>query len=144
MKKELRHDRHTVSLPTDHMVFSPKYRAKILVGDVGLLTEAIIRKTCLELDITIVDMSVNSDHVHLFIQYSPKYSVSYIAKMIKGRTSRILRQEFPEPKRMVSEKSLGSKLLSWKCWSWMGSCGKVYCRTGSKIKKLRLITGLVT
>ena len=50
MKKELRHDRHTVSLLTDHMVFSPKYRAKILVGDVGLLTEAIIRKTCLELD----------------------------------------------------------------------------------------------
>ena len=34
MKKELRHDRHTVSLLTDHMVFGPKYRAKILVGDV--------------------------------------------------------------------------------------------------------------
>ena len=34
MEKELRHDRHTVSLLTDHMVFSPKYRAKILVGDV--------------------------------------------------------------------------------------------------------------
>ena len=101
MKKELRHDRHTVSLLADHMVFSPKYRAKILVGDVGLLTEAIIRKNCLELDIKILDMSVNSDHVHLFIQFPPKYSVSYIAKMIKGRTSRILRQEFPEPKRMV-------------------------------------------
>ena len=66
MKKELRHDRHTVSLLTDHMVFGPKYRAKILVGDVGLLTEAIIRKTCLELDITIVDMSVNSvSYTHL-------------------------------------------------------------------------------
>jgi putative transposase len=77
MKKELRHDRHTVSLLTDHMVFSPKYRAKILVRDVGLLTEAIIRKNCLELDIKIVDMSVNSDHVHLFIQFPPKYSVLY-------------------------------------------------------------------
>jgi putative transposase len=67
MKKELRRDRHTVSLLTDHMVFSPKYRAKILVGDVGLLTEAHIRKTCLELDIKIVDVSVNSEHVHFFI-----------------------------------------------------------------------------
>ena len=35
-RKELRHDRHTVSLLTDHVVFSPKYRGKILVGDVAL------------------------------------------------------------------------------------------------------------
>jgi len=32
--KELRHDRHTVSLFTDHMVYSLKYRGKVLVGDV--------------------------------------------------------------------------------------------------------------
>jgi Transposase IS200 like len=56
MSKELRHDRHTVSLLTDHMVFSPKYRGKVLVGDVAMLAEAIIRKTCKELDIKIIDM----------------------------------------------------------------------------------------
>jgi len=98
------------------MVFSPKYRAKILVGDVGLLTEALIRKTCLELDIKIVDMSVNFEHVHLFIQYPPKYSVSYIAKMIKGRTSRILRKEFPELKEWC-QKSL------WAPSCYHGSVG---------------------
>ena len=95
MSKELRHDRHTVSLLTDHMVITPKYRGKILVGEVGLVTEAIIRKTCKEMDIKIIDISVNIDHVHLFIQYPPKYSVSFIAKKIKGRSSRILRQHFP-------------------------------------------------
>ena len=99
MSKELRHDRHTVSLLTDHMVFSPKYRGKVLVGDVAMLAEAIIRKTCKELDIKIIDMSVSSNHIHLFIQYPPKYSVSFIAKRLKGRTSRILRQEFPELKK---------------------------------------------
>lgn len=39
MKEEtrtLRHDRHTVSLLTDHMVFAPKYRGKILTGDVAM------------------------------------------------------------------------------------------------------------
>ena len=36
-RQELRHDRHTVSLLTDHMVFSPNYRGKILVGDVHAL-----------------------------------------------------------------------------------------------------------
>ncbi|KAF5429467.1 putative transposase [Candidatus Methanomarinus sp.] len=33
------------------MVFSPKYRGKILVGDIAMIAEAIIRKTCKELDI---------------------------------------------------------------------------------------------
>ena len=87
MSRELRHDKHTVSLLTDHMVFSPKYRGKILTGDIAMLAEAIIRKTCKELDIKIIDMAVNPDHVRLFIQFPPKYFVSFIAKMLKGRTS---------------------------------------------------------
>ena len=95
MKKELRHDRHSVSLLTDHMVITPKYRGEILVREVVIVTEAIIRKTCKEMDIKIIDISVNIDYVHLFIQYPPKYYVSFIAKKIKGRSSRILRQHFP-------------------------------------------------
>jgi len=63
-----------------------------------MVAEAIIRKTCKELDIEVIDMSVSPDHIHLFIQYPPKYSVSFIAKRLKGRSSRILRQEFPELK----------------------------------------------
>ncbi len=110
MSKELRHDRHTVSLLTDLMVFSPKYRGKVLVGDGAMLAEAILRKTCKELDIKIIDMSASSDHIHLFIQYLPKYSVSFIAKRLKGRTSRILRQEFTELKKWC-KKSL-----------WVPSC----------------------
>ena len=98
MPNELRHDRHTVSLLTGHMVFSPKYRGKVLVGKVAMLAEAIIRKICKELEIEIIDMSVSPDHVLLLIQYPLKYSVSFIAKRLKGRTSRILRQEFPELK----------------------------------------------
>ena len=59
--RELRHDRHTVSLLTDHTVFSPKYRGKILVGDVALALDGIIRKTCKDkdLNIEIIDMTVN-------------------------------------------------------------------------------------
>jgi putative transposase len=72
MSKELRHDRHIVSLLTDHIVFSPKYRGKVLVGDVAMLAEVIIRKTCIELEIEVIDMAVNPDHVHLFIKYPPK------------------------------------------------------------------------
>ena len=103
-RKELRHDRHTVSLLTDHMVFSPKYRGKILVGDVALAVEGIIRKTCKDLDIKIIDIAVNMDHVHLFVKYPPKYSVNYIAKRIKDRGERELRKAFPHLKEWCSKR----------------------------------------
>jgi putative transposase len=97
-RRDLRHDRHTVSLLTDHLVFSPKYRGKVLEGEVAEAAEEIIRETCKELDIEIIDMAVSVDHVHIFIKYPPKYSVSWIAKRIKGRSSKLLRDQFPQLK----------------------------------------------
>ena len=64
-RHDLRHDRHTVSLLTDHLVFSPKYRGKVLEGEVAEAAEEIIRETCEELDIEIIDMAVSVDPVHL-------------------------------------------------------------------------------
>ncbi|NOR78746.1 MAG: IS200/IS605 family transposase [Methanophagales archaeon] len=78
--------------------FSPKYRGKVLLGDVAEVAEEIIRETCKELDIEIIDMAMNVDHVHLFIKDPPKYSVSWIAKRIKGRSSKLLRDQFPQLK----------------------------------------------
>jgi putative transposase len=97
-RHDLRHDRHTVSLLTDHLVFSPKYRGKVLDGEVAEAAEEIIRETCKELDIEIIDMAMNVDHVHVFIKYPPKYSVSWIAKRLKGRSSKLLRDQFPQLK----------------------------------------------
>ena len=48
---------------------------------------------------------MSGDHIHLFIQYLPKYSVSFIAKRLKGITSRILRQEFPDLKKWCKKVS---------------------------------------
>ncbi len=105
-RHDLRHDRHTVSLLTDHLVFSPKYRGKVLDGEVAEAAEEIVKETCKELDIEIIDMAVNADHVHLFIKPfkkaftekcfadPPKYSVSWIAKRIKGRSSKLLGDRF--------------------------------------------------
>jgi len=77
-------------------VFSPKYRGKVLEGEVAEATEEIIRENCKELDIEVIGMAVNVDHVHLFIKYPPKYSVSWIAKRIKGGgSSKLLRDRFP-------------------------------------------------
>ncbi len=75
-------------------MITPKYRGKILTGEVGFVAEAVIRGTCAEMGIKIIDTAVNTDHVHIFFQYPPKYSLSYIAKKLKRRSSRILREEF--------------------------------------------------
>ena len=70
----------------------------VLLGDVAEMAEEIIRETCKELDIEIIDMAMNVDHVHLFIKYPPKYPVSWIAKRIKGRSSKqtLLEKAFTE------------------------------------------------
>ncbi len=57
---DLRHDRHTVSLLTDHLVFSPKYRGKMLEGEVAEAAEEIIRENCKELDIEVIDKPFES------------------------------------------------------------------------------------
>ena len=66
------------------MVFSRKYRGKVLVGDVPMVAEAIISKTCKEIEIKIIDMSVSSHHIPHFIQYLLKYSVSYITNELQN------------------------------------------------------------
>jgi len=93
------------TLPGQNSCFSPKYRGKILLGDVAEVAEEIIRETCKELDIEIIDMAMNVDHVHLFIKYPPKYSVSWIAKRIKGRSSKqtLLEKAFTEKRFAVRD-----------------------------------------
>ena len=55
--------------------FSPRYRGKVLVGEVAEATEVIIRENCKEFDIEIIDMALNVDHVHLFIKNPFRKSV---------------------------------------------------------------------
>ena len=94
-KIEIRVDRHTSSLLTLHLVLTPKFRAKILVGGVAVACERIIRKTCKNLEIDIIQIAVAEDHVHLFIQYPPRLASSRIIEAIKSNTSRELREKFP-------------------------------------------------
>jgi putative transposase len=87
-------------------------------------------KTCKDLNVEIIDMAVNVDHVHLFIKYPPKYSVIYIPKRIKGRSSRELRKVFPHLKEWCEYWPMGTILFSWLGWSWMGGCGEIHTESG--------------
>ena len=75
--------------------------------------EEIIRENCKELDIEVIDMAVGVDHVHRFIKYPPKYSVSGIAKRLKGRSSKqtLLEKAFTEKRFAVRDRF--SHLNEW-------------------------------
>jgi putative transposase len=96
MKYSERRCRHTITMLTDHMVFTPKYRAPILVGAVGRYCDSAIREVCANVGATVLDLAVNVDHVHLFLRYPPEVSASKLAEKIKTNTSRELREKFPE------------------------------------------------
>jgi putative transposase len=98
-RNTLRRGRHTVSFLGTHIVFNPKYRRKVLKGEIADECVCIIRRICKEMDIEVISLAVCTDHVHLFIVYPPKYSLSQIANKIKGKSSYHLRKKFPELKK---------------------------------------------
>jgi len=79
-----------------HVVWCPKYRRAVLTGPVRGRLDMLIRAKCGEHDWSIVALDIEPDQVHLFVKAHPKHSPSYIANQIKGFTSRVLRDEFPQ------------------------------------------------
>ena len=79
-----------------HVVWCPKYRRKVLVGNIEVRLKELIFEICNELQVDIIEMEIMPDHVHLLIEVDPQFGVHKVIKNIKGKTSRILRQEFKE------------------------------------------------
>ena len=98
-----------------HLVWITKYRYQVLIGDIQLRCRDIIRQSCNSLDIQILKGVVSKDHIHLHLSYPPSLSVSDIVKRLKGRSSRMLLQEFPE----LHRRYWGSHFwgIGYGCWS---------------------------
>lgn len=78
-----------------HVVWTPKYRRPVLDKDIAARMEEILLEKAEELGITLESIAIQPDHVHLFIRAIPNHSPSYIVNQLKGRTSNVLRKEFP-------------------------------------------------
>ena len=83
-----------------HLVWVPKYRKKVLVGDVAIRVRDVIRQIAQEHEIAILSGKVASDHIHLLVAYRPHVDVSMIVQYLKGISSRILLQEFVSLRRL--------------------------------------------
>ena len=81
-----------------HVVWCPKYRRKVLISGVDTRLKELIEEVCQEIHVEIIEMEIMPDHVHLLLEVAPQFGIHKAIKTIKGRTSRILRQEFPKLK----------------------------------------------
>ena len=79
-----------------HVVWCPKYRRKVLVNGIDARLKELINQVCQEIHVDLIEMEIMPDHVHLLIEVDPQFGIHKAIKTIKGKTSRILRQEFPK------------------------------------------------
>jgi putative transposase len=78
-----------------HVVWCPKYRRRVLGGRIEERLKQLIREVVEEKGAWLVALEVMPDNVHLLVEVDPQFGVHKLVKAIKGRTSRVLREEFP-------------------------------------------------
>lgn len=103
MENKYRKTQTTVSLINYHFVFCPRYRRKIfLISNVEDRFKHIVKNICEDMDIKIIAMECDKDHVYMFLNCLPILSPEGLMQKIKGVSSRALRDEFVELNRMPS------------------------------------------
>ena len=92
---------HTKSDLKVHLVWTPKYRKRILLGQVAIRVREVLRQIAAEHEVEILSGKVSCDHVHLFISYRPDQAVSKLVQYLKGVSSRVMLQEFPHLRKQL-------------------------------------------
>jgi putative transposase len=82
-----------------HVVFIPKYRRKVLYGELRQYLGDVFRKLAMQKECKIEQGHLMSDHVHMMISIPPKYSVSQVVGFIKGKSAIHLARTYGERKR---------------------------------------------
>ena len=102
MKDTLTHARTCVYNVNYHIVWSTKYRRKVLNYKIESRLKEILIQVSKEKEFIIHEMEVGElNHIHLFVSAHPKISISYMVKMMKGISGRLLMREFPEIEKQL-------------------------------------------
>ena len=98
MKNEIRSTAHSKYRCEYHIVFAPKYRRKEIYGQLKKDIGQILRKLCEQKDVEIIEAEACPDHIHLFVEIPPKYSVSGFMGYLKGKSAAMMYEQFGELK----------------------------------------------
>jgi len=96
---EYRTGSHTVYDIQYHLVWVTKYRYPVLEGEVAVRARELIRQTCATRELRILQGHVSKDHVHLLVSCPPSLSPANVVQYLKGRSSRMLQDEFSHLKK---------------------------------------------
>ena len=87
------HTKHRVMY---HIVWLPKYRKRVLKGVIAKRIRELLYECADANRWRIDELNIQQDHVHMIVQLRPDVSVSWAVQLFKGKSSRIMRREFPE------------------------------------------------
>lgn len=101
-----------------HLVFSTKYRRRVITRRVFEILRRSIRATAWTLGVSLVAIESDGDHLHLMLDYPPSRSLSEIVRRLKGASSRLVRRaRLPEVLRRLWGKAF------WSPSTFVVSCG---------------------
>ena len=106
-----------------HFVWIPKYRRKILTGEVESVVKRAIKECCKMHGFTLLALETDTDHVHCFISAPPKDAPSKIVGLLKGYSSRMTRQAFPALAKKTGKDQI------WTSAYFTGTAGMVSAET---------------
>jgi REP-associated tyrosine transposase len=95
------HTGHAVNLLVYHLVWCPKYRRSVLMPEIAARMRELVAELAAEHSWQVLKLAIQPDHVHLFLRTLPTDAPHLVVRAIKGRTSRILRKEFPSLRRRL-------------------------------------------
>ncbi len=115
--------RHATYFINYHIVWIPKYRRRILTGEIALVVEESLRTAAREKGWEIIALEVMPDHVHLFVSAPPRYAPAEIAKAFKGWSARRVLLAFPDLARKSGRGTL------WAPSYYVGTAGNISAET---------------
>ena len=84
-KNELKHGAHSTYRLQYHIVFAPKFRRKVIYGELKADIGQILRKLCEEKKVEIIEAEACPDHIHMLVSLPPYLSVSQFVGFLKGK-----------------------------------------------------------
>ncbi len=87
MKNEVKHTAHSSYRCEYHIVFAPKYRRKVIYGQIRADIGVIIRKLCNELKVEILEAEACPDHIHMLVSIPPYMSIAQFVGTLKSKSA---------------------------------------------------------
>lgn len=100
-----------------HFVWIPKYRRRILTGEVWKATRELLAECCERHGLVVLALETDEDHVHIFVSSPPRISPAEIVNWLKGYSARYLRERFPHLRKLCGKDHL------WTQAYYVGTAG---------------------